>query len=82
MNEVRKQLLSDYKINPELIAHCENEIKSCIPENTDKLEEGQVMHCLMDMARMKKKKNSPDLKLSAQCMRAVSSNFQILRLLL
>jgi hypothetical protein len=31
MNEVRQSLMSDYRINPEIIANCEEEIKICRP---------------------------------------------------
>lgn len=77
MNEVRQSLLSDYKINPELIAMCEHEIQACIKENngdSDKLEEGTIVHCLMDVARTKSRKKAPDnrVPMSAQCQRAVS----------
>ncbi|VDI80723.1 golgi apparatus protein 1 [Mytilus galloprovincialis] len=92
MNEVRQTLLSDYKINPELIAMCEHEIKDCV-QDRDKLEEGEVVHCLMDMARTKSRKKAPDnrVPMSAQCQRAVEdllleadvgSNFQMDKVLM
>ncbi|XP_076110443.1 Golgi apparatus protein 1-like isoform X3 [Mytilus galloprovincialis] len=96
MNEVRQSLLSDYKINPELIAMCEHEIQACIKENngnSDKLEEGTIVHCLMDVARTKSRKKAPDnrVPMSAQCQRAVEdllleadvgSNFQMDKVLM
>ncbi|XP_052060526.1 Golgi apparatus protein 1-like isoform X2 [Mytilus californianus] len=94
MNEVRQTLLSDYKINPELIANCEHEIKACLSQdNDDKLEEGQVVHCLMDKARTKSRKKAPDNSepMSPQCQRAVEdllleadvgSNFQMDKVLM
>ena len=79
MNEVRQTLLSDYKINPELIAMCEHEIKDCV-QDRDKLEEGEVVHCLMDMARTKSRKKAPDnrVPMSAQCQRAVSWSIAVI----
>ena len=85
MNEVRQSLMSDYRINPEIIANCEEEIKICRPDNDDRLEEGAVVHCLMKMASTKRKPNEA-LPMSAQCRRAVEdllleadigSNFQM-----
>jgi hypothetical protein len=75
MNEVRQSLMSDYRINPEIIANCEEEIKICRPDNNDdRLEEGAVVHCLMKMASTKRKPNEA-LPMSAQCRRAVSMPF-------
>jgi len=74
MNEVRQSLMSDYRINPEIIANCEAEIKICQPDNDDRLEEGAVVHCLMKMANTKRKPNEA-LPMSAPCRRAVSMHF-------
>jgi Golgi apparatus protein 1 len=62
----RKMLMEDYKLSPEIIIDCSDELtRFCT--NT---EGSQTIHCLMEHAKPRKKK---ELRVSAQCLRAVEN---------
>ena len=48
MKDMRKSLMSDYQISPEIVKDCANEIK----EHCGKLHRnGKTLHCLMKLAK-------------------------------
>lgn len=72
MIEHRKILLEDYRLSPEIVTHCSDDIvKFC---NTLEVG-GKTIHCLMEHTRLKRRKG----RISPQCQRAVSW-FSCLRL--
>lgn len=65
MTDHRKLLMEDYQLSPEIISGCSDDIdKFC--QNQD--AGGKTIHCLMEHARPKKKK---DHRVSATCQRAL-----------
>jgi len=67
MIEHRKILMEDYRLSPEIVTNCSDEIKSFC--NTLEVG-GKTIHCLMEHTRPKKRKE----RVSA-CQRAVSVLF-------
>ncbi|KAL3859182.1 hypothetical protein ACJMK2_009412 [Sinanodonta woodiana] len=86
MGEMRRSLMSDYQISPEIVIRCNKEIN----EKCRGLQsEGRTLHCLMDMANVRK---NPDIdhRISVECKAALEdlireadpvSNFKIDRVL-
>jgi hypothetical protein len=73
MKELRREIMEDYAISPEIVSDCAAEID----EHCDKGENhhGKTLHCLMGLARtdakpIKKGELGPP-KLSTLCRRAV-----------
>ncbi|XP_035902218.1 Golgi apparatus protein 1 isoform X1 [Anopheles stephensi] len=67
INDHRRMLLTDYKLSPEILTGCENDIeKFC--SNLD--AGGKTIHCLMEHARLKKKK---DRRVTDICLRALET---------
>ena len=66
---MRRSLMEDYMISPEIVQACETEIK----DQCDGMERnGKTLHCLMDAARMKKNnKEGGGEVMQAKCMRQV-----------
>lgn len=68
--EHRKMLMEDYRLSPEIVQGCSEEIKSfCRGFETG----GKTIHCLMDHARVAKNKKNG---LTDVCQRAVSIKHQ------
>lgn len=68
MLDHRKLLLEDYRMSPEIVSGCSDDIaKFC---NNGIEAGGKTIHCLMEHSRVKKKRE----RISAQCQRAVSCN--------
>jgi Cysteine rich repeat. len=65
MMEHRKILMEDYRLSPEIVTDCSEDIKSFC--NTLEVG-GKTIHCLMEHARPKKRKG----RVSPTCQRAVS----------
>lgn len=65
MIEHRKILMEDYRLSPEIVTHCSDDIKNFC--NTLEVG-GKTIHCLMEHTRTKKRKG----RVSPQCQRAVS----------
>ena len=67
MQELRRELMEDYRITPELVAHCGTEIQ----KHCDKLSaDGKTIHCLMKHVNPRTRKAG--LEFSASCRAAVS----------
>ncbi len=68
VKEIRRELMEDYKISPEIVHLCSDEIKdSC---GADVHKEGKTIHCLM---KLKMDARGDDTKkMSDGCLRAVS----------
>lgn len=65
MHDHRKLLMEDYQLSPEILTDCSEDIvKFC----NDLEAGGQTIHCLMEHARQKKKKEK---RVTAQCLRAL-----------
>lgn len=65
MTEHRRMLLEDYRLSPEIVSHCSNDIL----EYCNGLEAGgRTIHCLMEHSRPKRRKD----RVSPPCQRAVS----------
>ena len=62
MQDMSAQLFDDYKLSPDIVAHCEKEIQDKC-KNIQK-PDGSWMDCLMGFAEKK--------ELSGQCYKAVS----------
>ncbi|XP_033755348.1 Golgi apparatus protein 1-like [Pecten maximus] len=69
MMDLRKTLMADYKINPEIVASCHEEITDMCDGGLTR--GGKTIHCLMEHARNQHKKKSPQL--SPPCLRALES---------
>lgn len=66
ISDHRKMLLQDYKMSPEILSDCVDDIaKFC---NNIDAGGGKTIHCLMENARPKRKK---DHRVTAQCQRAL-----------
>ena len=73
LKEVRRSLMEDYKISPEIVTKCHEEIQSQC--NGGLHREGKTLHCLMDLARPRRKeKDSKRMEtfMSVECRRSVS----------
>ena len=57
---MRRSLLEDYKISPNIVTACDLEIKNYCGNGLQR--EGKTLHCLMDLARPKKNEISNDCK--------------------
>jgi len=68
MHEVRKSLVEDYEVNPLLVRDCSHEIEKYCGGRLHRA--GRTVHCLMNLARSKKKED--DTAISARCVRTVS----------
>ena len=65
MMEHRKMLMEDYRLSPEIVSGCSDDIK----RYCNSLEVGgKTIHCLMEHARPKRRRE----KVSSACQRAVS----------
>lgn len=60
----RKMLMEDYKLSPEIIIDCSEELNRFCQST----EGSQTIHCLMEHAKPRRKK---ELRISAPCLRAV-----------
>ncbi|OWF45073.1 Golgi apparatus protein 1-like [Mizuhopecten yessoensis] len=69
MMDLRKTLMADFKINPEIVASCGAEINTMCEGGLTR--GGKTIHCLMEHARNQHKKASPQL--SPPCVRALES---------
>ncbi|XP_011202918.2 Golgi apparatus protein 1 isoform X1 [Bactrocera dorsalis] len=78
INDHRRMLMHDFKLSPEILSDCADDIPKFCGDiekgqvvrggtvgNTDN---GQVIHCLMEHARAKRKK---DRRVTAQCQRSL-----------
>lgn len=66
--DLRQQLMTDYSLNPEIVAKCDLEIRdSCQKEAT--VKEGKTIDCLMALAE---EHEGDDSKIRPQCFAAVS----------
>ncbi|KAL3859180.1 hypothetical protein ACJMK2_009410 [Sinanodonta woodiana] len=84
MSEMRRSLMSDYQISPEIAIRCNIEINErCLGIQS----EGQTLHCLMGLANMR---NNFEYSISVECKAALEdlireadpvSNFRIDRVL-
>lgn len=63
--DIRKSLMEDYKLNPEIVTSCAGDIESFCKGLR---KEGKTLHCLMEMA-MKRKLSQ------LECSKAVSAVF-------
>lgn len=64
MIEHRKLLMEDYRLSPEIVSRCSDDItKYC----TGLEAGGKTIHCLMEHSRPKRRKN----RVSPPCQRAV-----------
>jgi len=79
MREIRRELMEDYSISPELVANCATEIDTfCSEEKTQK--HGKTIHCLMKAAmeysQEKLAVNTPKNNFSKKCLAAVDDLVQ------
>lgn len=66
MLDHRKLLLEDYRMSPEIVSSCSEDIaKFC---NNGIEAGGKTIHCLMEHSRVKKRRE----RITPQCQRAVS----------
>lgn len=69
----RQMMISEFKIAPEVVMHCSQEIdKHCSPRG-DIEPEGQTLHCLMGLASSNDKTKQP----SAQCVQALKEVMKV-----
>ena len=69
LRDMRKSLMNDYKISPDIVADCATEIQnSC---NGGLQREGKTLHCLMDLARPNKGRQY-ERSISPECKASVS----------
>ena len=66
----RKMLLDDYKLSPEIIIDCSDELNRFCQST----EGSQTIHCLMEHAKPRRKK---ELRISAHCLRAVEKLMKV-----
>ena len=72
LKEVRRSLMEDYQINPLLVRDCSTEIQFHCGGGLHR--DGKTIHCLMDLARPKKKFDGKHSPMSPTCVRAVRWN--------
>ena len=64
LKELRRSLLEDYEISPEVAKSCQNEIQ----EQCREAPHRQMIHCLMDLARKSKlPRRSGKKRVSPEC---------------
>lgn len=68
ISDHRKLLMEDFKMSPEIITDCSDDMKHFCPEKMGSL----ILHCLMEHSRPKK-----DDRVSSQCQRAVEQLIKI-----
>jgi len=68
MHEIRKSLVEDYQVNPQLVRDCSHEIAKFCGGRIHRA--GRTVHCLMNLAQSKKQED--DTAISARCARTVS----------
>lgn len=66
----RKMLMDDYKLSPEIIIDCSDELGRFCQDT----EGAQTIHCLMEHAKPRRKK---ELRVSAPCLRAVENLIKV-----
>lgn len=66
----RKMLMEDYKLSPEIIIDCSDELNRFCQST----EGSRTIHCLMEHAKPRRKK---ELRISAQCLRAVEKLIKV-----
>ncbi|CAE1332042.1 GLG1 [Acanthosepion pharaonis] len=49
VDDMRKSIMEDFQISPEIVVHCDKEIRDHCGGGSNK--EGKTLHCLMDLAR-------------------------------
>ena len=68
---MRRSLMEDYMISPEIVQACEREIK----EQCDGMERnGKTLHCLMDQARKRSSRLEGNEAMQPKCLRRVSGH--------
>lgn len=67
MTDHRRMLMDDYRLSPELMQNCANDITS-LCRGID--AGGKTIHCLMEHARPRKRK---DKRISAQCQKSLEA---------
>ena len=70
LKEMRRSLMEDYKVSPEVVRACAAEISGPCNDKT-MLREGRVLHCLMDLARPRNNKYHYPPAISSRCRREV-----------
>lgn len=67
MMDHRKILLEDYRLSPEIVSGCAEDIKTHCSRGVE--VGGKTIHCLMEHSRTKRRKD----RISGACQRAVST---------
>jgi len=75
VSDIRRELMEDYSITPEIVAHCDREIEHYCP-GAKKQKNGKTIHCLMKAAidHDKEKQSANDANkndFSQNCLQAV-----------
>ncbi|XP_014673318.1 PREDICTED: Golgi apparatus protein 1-like [Priapulus caudatus] len=75
MLDHRKQLMEDYSISPDIVLHCNNEIKN---ECKGLEKDGKTIHCLLELAQPRKQKDEiKQDRMSAPCRRELESLLKV-----
>ena len=72
MIDWRKTLLEDFKISPDIVTNCADEIRDSCDGGLQR--EGKTLHCLMDLARPRARdaeKKTLTRAISTKCLRSV-----------
>jgi len=76
MREIRRELMEDYSITPEIVANCANEIETYCSA-TKGMKHGKTIHCLMkaamDQSQARLTVNSAKESFNKQCLAAVDT---------
>ncbi len=74
LEEMRRALMEDYKISPEIVSECSEEINKHCGGGLQR--EGKTLHCLMDLARPRRMNGKGEYRMERDigksCQREVS----------
>jgi Cysteine rich repeat len=68
LKQIRRSLLEDYELTPELASACKTELE----QQCEKVPRRQTIHCLMDLARPSKGRNVAKKRVSGECQAEVN----------
>jgi len=77
MQEIRRSLMEDFSVTPELVTSCQAEIEKCNKNSSNEKHPGETIHCLMkaameaDKVRVSKDR-SKDKNFGSQCEEALN----------
>lgn len=73
--EHRKNLMSDYQLNPNVVKFCSNEIMSQCGGGMER--DGKTLHCLLRKAKQSKVNKNANIEFSIECIRELKTLLKV-----